>query len=38
MSSTLREYKAFVNQDHFGVINTFLKQNGKKEINWTIDT
>jgi len=34
----LRQYPAFVKQDHFGKINKYLRQYGKKEVCWNIDT
>ena len=30
----LRQYKSFIQQDHFGIINKYLKQHGKQEIIW----
>ena len=32
----LKHYKEFVNVDHFGLINEYLKKNKKKEINWSV--
>jgi uracil-DNA glycosylase len=33
----LSKYKAFVDQDHFGMINDYLRENKKEIINWNIN-
>ena len=34
-NNKLRQYSAFVDQDHFGLINEYLKERKKKQIKWT---
>ncbi len=32
----LRNYSSFINQDHFGIINKYLKKHNKQEIIWEV--
>jgi len=32
----LRHYRPFIDQDHFGIINKYLKEHGKQEIVWQL--
>ena len=32
----LRHYSPFIDQDHFGIINKYLKKHGKQEIIWQV--
>lgn len=35
-NNTLRQYPAFINYDHFGEINAYLKKNSKRPIIWEL--